>query len=247
MRLRQIALVARRLEPVVEDLCTVLGVQVGFRDPGVGAFGLENAVIPVGDTFLEVVSPVQEGTTAGRYLERRGGDGGYMVMVQSDDFAADRRRLDALGVRVVWSIELDDISGMHLHPRDVGGAILSLDEPRPRESWRWAGPEWTGRGRTIASPRLAAAELQSDEPAALARRWSEILGRQTGETERGSEIRLDPGLIRFVRPTDGRGDGLAGVDVEVSNRASILAAARTRGIPVGVDTLDIGGVRLRLV
>ena len=34
LRIRQLALVARDLEPVVEDLCAVLGVSVCFRDPG---------------------------------------------------------------------------------------------------------------------------------------------------------------------------------------------------------------------
>ena len=56
MRLRQIALVAQELDPVVENLCAVLGIEVGFNDPGVAAFGLHNAVMPVGDTVLEVVS-----------------------------------------------------------------------------------------------------------------------------------------------------------------------------------------------
>ncbi|MFQ5351781.1 MAG: VOC family protein, partial [Candidatus Binatia bacterium] len=144
MRLRQIALVARDLDPVVDGLCRTLGLEVGFNDPGVAAFGLRNAVIPVGDTFLEVVSPLRENTSAGRFLERRGGDGGYMVMLQTDDLEADRRRLDGLGVRVVWEITLDDIAGVHLHPRDLGGAIVSLDQPRPPESWRWAGPDWRG-------------------------------------------------------------------------------------------------------
>ena len=57
MRLRQLALAAHDLEPTLEALCDVLGIEVGFRDPGVGAFGLANGVMPVGDTFLEVVSP----------------------------------------------------------------------------------------------------------------------------------------------------------------------------------------------
>jgi len=39
MRLRQVALVARELEPVVDDLCAVLDVQVSFRDPGVEICG----------------------------------------------------------------------------------------------------------------------------------------------------------------------------------------------------------------
>jgi len=29
-------------------------------------------VMPLGDTFVEVVSPIGEGTAAGRFLDRRG-------------------------------------------------------------------------------------------------------------------------------------------------------------------------------
>ena len=49
MRLRQIALVARELEPVVADLCAVFDLEVAYRDPGVAEFGLQNAVMPVGE------------------------------------------------------------------------------------------------------------------------------------------------------------------------------------------------------
>jgi hypothetical protein len=66
LRIRQIALVARDLSRAVEHLEKVLGLDVAFRDPGVGAFGLHNAVLPVGTQFLEVVSPLKDGTTAGR-------------------------------------------------------------------------------------------------------------------------------------------------------------------------------------
>ena len=64
---------------------------------GVGAFGLRNAVFAIGDTFLEVVAPVRDDTTAGRYLERRGGDGGYMALFQVPDVADARRRVADLG------------------------------------------------------------------------------------------------------------------------------------------------------
>ena len=45
MRIRQIALVAEELDPVVDELCGVLDLEVGFRDPGVSEFGLHNAVM----------------------------------------------------------------------------------------------------------------------------------------------------------------------------------------------------------
>jgi len=144
VRLRQVALVARRLAPVADRLREELALGPPYRDPGVGEFGLENAVFAVGDTFLEVVAPVREGTTAGRYLDRRGGDGGYMAIFQVPDVHEARRRVGALGVRVVWQADLDDIAGTHLHPKDVPGAIVSLDAADPPGTWRWAGPDWTG-------------------------------------------------------------------------------------------------------
>ncbi|MFY8139098.1 MAG: hypothetical protein ACOVMO_00145, partial [Caulobacter sp.] len=76
MRLRQIALVGADLAAAEADIRAVLGVDYAYDDPGVGKFGLKNAVFPVGETFLEVVSPKAEGTTAGRLLDKRGGDGG---------------------------------------------------------------------------------------------------------------------------------------------------------------------------
>ena len=89
MRIRQLVLVSDERDSVVEDLCGLFEIEVAFYDPGIFHFGLENAVIPGGDTFLEVVSPVQEKTTAGRYLERRNGNGGYMVIMQSDDLKSE--------------------------------------------------------------------------------------------------------------------------------------------------------------
>ena len=62
-----------------------LGVSMCFRDPGVGEFGLHNALFPIGDRLLEVVSPTEPGTTAGRLLDRRGGDGGYMAIFETDE------------------------------------------------------------------------------------------------------------------------------------------------------------------
>src|SRR2546429_1412054 len=110
VRLRQVALVAERLEPVERALRRELGLGEPFRDPGVAEFGLENAVMALGDTFLEVVSPVRPDTTAGRYLDRRGGDGGYMAIFQVEDLAGARSRLDDLGVRVVWQVDLPDMA-----------------------------------------------------------------------------------------------------------------------------------------
>jgi hypothetical protein len=76
IRLRQVALVAADLDDGVSELCETFALRVCFKDPGVGAFGLHNALMVIGDQFLEVVSPLEDGTTAGRLLDKRSGDGG---------------------------------------------------------------------------------------------------------------------------------------------------------------------------
>jgi catechol 2,3-dioxygenase-like lactoylglutathione lyase family enzyme len=247
MRIRQIALVARDLEPVVAHLTAVLGIEVGFRDPGVGEFGLHNAVMPVGQTFLEVVSPVREGTTAGRLLERRGGDGGYMVILQTADLRADRTRLAALGVRIVWQVELDDIATVHLHPRDVGGAIVSLDQPVPAGSWRWGGPEWRAKIRAEVVHGITSATIQAEDPPAMATRWAEVLGltgpRRSGA---GAVLGLSPGELRFVPIADGRGEGVCALGVAATDPDRALATARVRGLPVSWRRVSIGGVGIDL-
>ena len=83
LRLRQICLIARELDPAIAELEAVLGITTCHRDPAVKKFGLVNALLPIGNNFLEVVAPFRENTAAGRYLERRDGEGGY-VLYQSN-------------------------------------------------------------------------------------------------------------------------------------------------------------------
>jgi hypothetical protein len=218
IRLRQVALVARELDPVVDELCARFGLTVSFRDPSVATFGLHNALMTIGDQFLEVVAPTQDGTTAGRLLDRRRGDGGYMAIFEVDDLDDRLTLLDKVGIRVVWSADLPDIRGRHLHPRDIGGAIVSIDQPVPNGSWRWAGP-WTGHADTDVVTAIAGVTLAAADPAAMRARWA--------------DARVDH-AARFVAAGD-RGEGLDGVD--------LVAADRSRA----GETAAVGGVEFRLV
>jgi hypothetical protein len=229
IRLRQVALVARDLEPAINGLSDALGIEVGYRDPGIAEFGLVNAVFPVGDAFLEIVSPVQEGTTAGRLLDKHGGDYGYMVIMQLSDLGAARARLDGLNVRVVWKADLRDAAGTHLHPKDVGGTILSLDWMDPPESWRWAGPDWERHVRTDVVSGLSGVTLAVEDPEATAIRWAEVFGVAAS----GSEISLDHGTsISFVPSERREDDGVCGVTVTATDRSRAGETASVCGVTV---------------
>ena len=234
VRLRQLVIAAATLE-VAETLADVLGLGAGFPDPGVGEFGLVNRVYAIGDQFLEVVVPTALTAPAGRFLAR-GGDGGYMAIFQTDDLAAARARADALNIRRVWNIDLPDISASHLHPGDIGAAIVSIDEARPAGSWRWGGPDWT---KNAAPGKLTGAVITSTEPERLAARWAEALGAKV----KGAVVQLDDATLEFRQ---GAEDRLAKFMVTVPDVGAAAVRAARRGLDVVNDEVRIGGVGILL-
>jgi hypothetical protein len=227
-RLRQVALVAHDCGRVAAELSRVFGWAQPFSDPGVGQFGLANAVFAVGDTFVEVVAPARPDTTAGRYLQRRGGDGGYMAIFQVPDLAAARRRLTGLGVRVVWTADLPDIAGTHLHPKDVPGAIVSLDWADPQESWRWAGPSWTGRAPQHSGGGVRGLTIEVSDPPAAAARWAAVLGIPVTGQVTVVELPEAGQWLRFVPARPAHGEGITAITIA--------------GLP-GAGPWTIGGIR----
>jgi len=250
LRLRQIALVAHDIA-VVEDLRAVFGLEVGHVDPAVGTFGLENRILPIGTQFLEVVAPVEAKTAGGRYLERRRGDGGYMVICQCDEHAPRKRRVAELGIRTVMEVDGPEYCIMQLHPRDTGGSFLEIDwatgADDPNGPWAPAGTQWREAVRTDVISAITAAEIQSSEPERVASRWSDITHIPvTRETDGNPALQLENAIVRFIESTDGRPEGLGGIDVRATDKERALAAAGERGLPVDGDMVLICGTRFRL-
>lgn len=246
MRIRQIALVAKELAPVRSALFDLLGLTDAHIDPKIVKFGLENIVMTLGDTFLEVVSPIKDGTTAGRLLERRGGDGGYMVIVQVDDLTAEKERLAETEIQIVWEANTERARAVHLHPRDVPGAIASLDEMDPPEAWYWAGTDWDQRPAQNVRG-ICAAEVQSDDPAGTAEKWALAYGRPLDPNATVPTLRYDETEVRFVPAEDGRGTGLRAIDIEVTDKDAVFAAAERHNLAREADTVIVCGTAINFV
>jgi hypothetical protein len=242
MKIRQIALVAEDLLPVKKTLFEVLGLKEAYVDEGVGEFGLQNIVMTIGDTFLEVVSPVQDGTTAGRLLKRRGGDGGYMVIVQVEDINREKARLAETDIRIAWEVDMGRARTVHLHPRDVTGALPSLDEMVPPEAWYWAGPDWQSRAATQVSA-ITGAQLQTADPLGSAERWSLAFGKGLTTRDGAPVLELDDTQVRFVKSEDGRGDGLQAIDLRAPDVDAVIATATSLGLPVDGNSVMMCGTR----
>lgn len=239
MRLRQVALASRDLDAVTARLAELFGLEVAYRDPHIVHYGLRNAVLPAGTAFLEAVEPVRADASAGRFLDRRGGDAGYMLILQVGDAAAERARVERLGARVVDEIDRPDYLAFHFHPADFGGVLVSFDQQRttgdPLEPWGdWfpAGPDWRAHS-TGAVQGVNSVTLSAPNPAALARRWGELLDRPVSD----GVIALDGAEIRFA--PGGPGTSIAALGVQVSDPEAVRAR-------LGGADATIGGVRFEI-
>ena len=250
LRIRQIALVARHDLVAAEEFIDVLGLAIAFHDPGIKNIGLHNTLMPVGTQLLEIVAPITEGTTAERYLLRRKGAGGYMVITQTDDHAPRRARVDELGIRIVGQFDEHGFTNMQLHPADTGGSFLEIDEQAggddPMGPWSPAGPDWQQAIRTDLVSAITAAEIQCADPDKVAARWSEIVEIDRVDVDGVPTIPLDGGALRFVSMTDGRPEGLAGIDLVCSDPATVKANAARRKLPVADDHVTLAGMRCYL-
>jgi hypothetical protein len=228
MKLRQVVLAADALEPARTILFDLFGIENAFVDPGVAAFGLTNSVMSIGDGFLEIVAPVEDGTAAGRLLERRGGTCGYMLIFQVEDFEATSGHLDALGVRKVWSFANDAVSACHVHPKDIGGAIVSFDEMRPPADWVWGGPHWREQ-RAADAKKVLGCTLESPAAEGLAARWALALDRPVTPLGGGWKIDLDDGtFLEFVAGVGA--NGIRGFTFAVDDAAALREKAASLGL-----------------
>ncbi|MEP4485265.1 MAG: VOC family protein [Halioglobus sp.] len=236
-RLRQLVIASDTLN-TADQLRQLLALGEPFADPGVAEFGLDNAVFAIGDQFLEIVVPHTPTAPAQRFLDRQG-PGGYMAIFEIDDIQHSRASCDSAGFRRVWNIDLEDIAASHLHPADVGAAIVSIDETRPTGSWRWGGPNWHKQSRPGA---LTGAIVESPEPTSIASRWSSVLGQPSA----GQCINLASSTLKFAK---GAQDRLIGFEIGIAAPDSVervLARAKALGLKCEGDSVTLAGVQLLL-
>jgi len=248
LRLRQICLVAPHLEPAISDIAAIMGLSVCYRDGNVAKYGLENALLPVDTILLEVVAPFQDGTAAGRFLQKTGGRGGYMAIFCCDDPDARGKHANAIGVRTANVITHAPYRGVQLHPRDCRAAFIEFNHTDGSDDvfgpYPPAGPNWQKSIRKDVTQALTGVEMQSPEPEALAEHWGRIIGIPVSKSAGGEpELRLPNASFRFVK---GASDLMSGLTFRVGNVARVLDAAKAKGCAVSGDGFDLCGVTFRL-
>ena len=252
LRLRQICLVAPQLEPAVEQVRRIFGLEVCHRDEAVAKYGLVNALFVFGHQFVEIVAPTREGTAAGRFLERSGGRGGYMAIFDTHDPERRRAQAESLGVRVAHTLEAPGFRGIQLNPRDARATMLEFDRSDGNEQldgcyWP-AGGHWLMHQRLDRVAGIPWIELESPEPADLATHWARLIDVPLRADAEGRPVlHFDLGAARFVRAGNGTAhpaaERLSALDVAVADPAAVRAAALREGLAAEGDGFVLCGVR----
>lgn len=94
--------------------------------------GVRATLVQVGQTRLELLEPLNENTTVGRFIERRG-EGLHHLALNVDDISGKLRILEARGVELLDRQPREGLSGdiAFIHPRAVFGILTELVQSRP--------------------------------------------------------------------------------------------------------------------
>ncbi|KAF1347351.1 hypothetical protein EJ07DRAFT_169761 [Lizonia empirigonia] len=250
-RLRQIALVAKDLDRARQLITHVLDTEVIYEDPAVSRWGLKNFLVPLGGDIIEIVSPFKDGTTAGRLLDKRG-DGGYMIIMQTEDAKKRRQYIESNGLsKVITSQEHGDTVFVQYHPKGIKGGMMpeldshtpSPNNPTPLKS-RFSPWHACGSDHKVYYPGMRRAAHLSLEGCVLrlqpgdygheaaVRQWEELFGVARSR----DLLAFTNARMGFVPGEKGQPEGLVSITVGVRGQYrldAILERAKKAGVYTG--------------
>ncbi len=95
--------------------------------------GVRTALLPIGESRIELIEPLAEDSPVGRFLHKRG-EGLHHIAFHVDDIAATLDHLRARGVQIT-SPAVQVGAGGHLyffvHPRSAGGVLVEICQDVP--------------------------------------------------------------------------------------------------------------------
>ena len=97
--------------------------------------GVEEAMVGIGDSCIQLLSALSPDTAIGKFLERNG-EGIQQVAFRVTDVDDAAARLRGAGLRLLYDAPRRGTAGSRInfvHPKDAGGVLIELVEP-PAES-----------------------------------------------------------------------------------------------------------------
>ena len=129
LNLDHVAIAVADLDQAISGYQERYGVFPLYREV-VEAQGVEEAMIPVGGSFVQLLEPLSPDTPVGRFLERRG-EGLHHIAYMVASITSALEHLKGQGARLVDDTPRIGGRGAQIafvHPADLGGTLIELVE-----------------------------------------------------------------------------------------------------------------------
>ena len=127
MKVDHIGIATHTLEEALALWRDALGLQVAFTEE-VTEQGVRIAMLPVGESHIELLEPLSETSPVGRFLQKRG-PGIHHVAIRVTDIRASLASLREKGTRLIDETPRTGAGGClvaFVHPSSANGVLLEL-------------------------------------------------------------------------------------------------------------------------
>lgn len=126
-KIEHVALAVADLEAAVQHYAEVWGLEVSHRER-VEDQGVEEAMLPIGESYLQLLGPTGPDTTVGKFVAKRG-EGLHHIAYEVDDLEAALAELKGKGVPLID--EAPRLGGRghmvaFVHPKGNHGLLVEL-------------------------------------------------------------------------------------------------------------------------
>lgn len=114
---------------VLTDFYKMLGLNVASLET-LEDQKVKVAMIPVGESLIELLEPTEDDSPVGRFLEKRG-EGIHHISLEVDDLDAYLEKLKEQNVRLIDEEARTGVGGdriAFIHPDSAGGVLVELCE-----------------------------------------------------------------------------------------------------------------------
>ena len=128
-KVNHIAVVVNDLEEAMHFWVDALGLELSHREH-VASEAVDVAFLPVGDSKIELLQPVDNESGVARYLEKRG-SGMHHICFEVDDIEAALQKLKLANVQLINeepTVGADGRKFAFIHPKSASGVLVELYE-----------------------------------------------------------------------------------------------------------------------
>ena len=129
-RIDHVGIAVRDLDEAIQVYERLLGLRVSGRER-LEREGIEVALIPIGESRIELITPLNKESKVEKFLQDRG-EAVHHVAYATDDVAASLERAGAAGAQLLDAVARSGTHGTRIgfvHPKSLCGVLTEFVEP----------------------------------------------------------------------------------------------------------------------